>query len=177
MRTGTNPTRHPTTLSRPGFTLIELLVVIAIIAVLIALLIPAVGGARESARKTSTKALMTAVANGVNQFRTDKGRLPGYFSQNELGNTDNRTGMTSMQNAIIELAGGICPLTPLEQRLRAAAGEAGYSGGFIEHYLGMLLYPVGLTRELQWALGALLAALNLVVYAVLLWRRKLRRIR
>jgi hypothetical protein len=77
----------------------------------------------------------------------------------------------------IELAGGTCPLTPLEQRLRAAAGEAGYSGGFIEHYLGMLLYPVGLTRELQWALGALLAALNLVVYAVLLWRRKLRRIR
>lgn len=105
MRTGLDrplPTRR-------GFTLIELLVVISIIAILIALLIPAIGGARSSARKTSTASLMNAVSNGVNQFRTDKGRLPGYFSQNELGDSDNRTGLTSMQNAMLELGGGVAP--------------------------------------------------------------------
>ena len=54
----------------------------------------------------------------------------------------------------IEWSGGICPLTPLEQRLRIAAGEAGYAGGFIEHYLTAAIYPEGLTCELQVALGA-----------------------
>ena len=55
----------------------------------------------------------------------------------------------------IELTGGVCPLTPLEQRLRLAAGEAGYSGGFIEHYLGALIYPAGLTRGTQWMLAGI----------------------
>lgn len=109
MPTGTDRARRNAPSSRSAFTLIELLVVVAIIAVLIALLIPAIGGARASARKTSTTSLMNAVANGVNQFRTDKGRLPGYFSQNELADSDNRTGLTAMQNAMLELAGGIAP--------------------------------------------------------------------
>lgn len=68
--------------------------------------------------------------------------------------------------AAIEFVGWICPLTPLENRLRAAAGEAGYSGGFIEHYLIPLIYPAGLTRELQWLLGAAVLLVNAVVY----WR-------
>lgn len=68
--------------------------------------------------------------------------------------------------AAIEFIGWICPLTPLENRLRAAAGEAGYSGGFIEHYLIPLIYPAGLTRELQWLLGALVLLVNAAVY----WR-------
>ncbi|MDV3239414.1 MAG: DUF2784 domain-containing protein [Gammaproteobacteria bacterium] len=68
--------------------------------------------------------------------------------------------------AAIEFVGWICPLTPLENRLRAAAGEAGYSGGFIEHYLIPLIYPAGLTRELQWLLGALVLLVNAAVY----WR-------
>lgn len=67
----------------------------------------------------------------------------------------------------IEWSGGICPLTPLEQRLRRAAGEAGYDGGFVEHYVGAALYPDGLTRETQFALGAALLAINAVLYAVL----------
>jgi hypothetical protein len=71
----------------------------------------------------------------------------------------------------IEATGGVCPLTPLEQRLRAAAGEAGYAGGFIEHYLGALIYPAGLTRETQWLLAALLAGLNVVLYGLLVRRR------
>jgi hypothetical protein len=59
------------------------------------------------------------------------------------------------------------PLTPLENALRARGGEAGYSGGFIEHYLLPVLYPAGLTRNLQLVLGSLVLILNVAVYASL----------
>ncbi|MDH4559221.1 DUF2784 domain-containing protein [Pseudomonas sp. BN417] len=68
----------------------------------------------------------------------------------------------------------ICPLTPLENRLRLAAGEQGYSGGFIEHYLVPLIYPAGLTPGIQLWLGTLVLLLNLVPYGLLL-NRLLRR--
>ena len=71
--------------------------------------------------------------------------------------------------ALIEFAGWICPLTPLENWLRARGGDRGYSGGFIDHYLGALIYPEGLTRELQWFLGALVLAINAAIY-LRLWR-------
>ena len=74
----------------------------------------------------------------------------------------------------IELTGGICPLTPLENRLRSLAGEQGYPGGFIEHYLLALLYPDGLTRNVQMALGLLVLAVNVAIYSVA-WRRLRRR--
>lgn len=74
--------------------------------------------------------------------------------------------------ALIEFKGWICPLTPLENSLRAAAGEAGYQGGFIEHYLLPVLYPAGLTREVQLVLGSVVIAVNLVVYGLLLARRR-----
>ncbi len=74
--------------------------------------------------------------------------------------------------ALIEFSGWICPLTPLEKSLRAAAGQVGYRGGFIEHYLVPVLYPAGLTRGVQLVLGALVIAVNLGVYATLLWRRR-----
>ena len=73
--------------------------------------------------------------------------------------------------ALVEFTGWICPLTPLENHLRRAVGEAGYAGGFIDHYLWPLLYPAGLTREGQWALGAGVLILNGAVYGVLLARR------
>ena len=73
----------------------------------------------------------------------------------------------------IELSGGICPLTPLENRLRHAAGEQGYDGGFIAHYLLPLIYPAGLTREIQWVLAAVLLAVNALLY--LRWWRLTRR--
>lgn len=78
--------------------------------------------------------------------------------------------------AWIEFTGWICPLTPLENHLRQAIGQIGYSGGFIDHYLWPLLYPAGLTREWQWVLGAGVLALNGGVYGLLLIRR-LRRAR
>jgi hypothetical protein len=61
--------------------------------------------------------------------------------------------------------GRICPLTPIEQSLRRAAGQAGYEGGFIDHYLGRLIYPEGLTPAWQFAFGAFVLAVNLVAYA------------
>jgi hypothetical protein len=73
--------------------------------------------------------------------------------------------------ATVEFTGWICPLTPLENSLRAAGGQAGYSGGFIEHYLLPLLYPAALTPGLQVLLGAALLAFNAAVYLLLWWRR------
>ena len=73
--------------------------------------------------------------------------------------------------ALIELRGWICPLTPLENSLRQAAGDAGYQGGFIEHYVLPVLYPAGLTRGVQLTLGAAVIAVNLLVYGAVLVRR------
>jgi hypothetical protein len=75
--------------------------------------------------------------------------------------------------AWVEVAGRVCPLTPLEISFRRAAGEAGYSEGFLEHYVEPILYPAGLTREIQVGLGIAVVALNLVVYAWA-WRRRRR---
>lgn len=79
--------------------------------------------------------------------------------------------------AYIEFSGGICPLTPLENRLRAMGGESVYRGGFVEHYLLPVLYPENLTWPVQWVLGGLVVAVNLVAYtlAYRAWRRKARR--
>ena len=68
----------------------------------------------------------------------------------------------------IEISGRICPLTPLENRWRHLAGEAGYQGGFLDHYVVPILYPPGLTRPDQWVLAALLLAINVVAYGALL---------
>lgn len=75
----------------------------------------------------------------------------------------------------IEISGRICPLTPLENSLRHAAGQAGYSGGFIEHYLGRIIYPAGLTREAQWTVAAVLLVFNAVVYGLIVRRTRAKR--
>ena len=74
----------------------------------------------------------------------------------------------------IELTHGVCPLTPIEQRLRVAAGDAVYSGSFIGHYLLPLIYPAGLDERFQYALGIVLIIFNLAVYAWVLLRRSAR---
>jgi len=66
---------------------------------------------------------------------------------------------------LIEFRGWICPLTPLEIWARSRAGETGFSGGFIEHYLLPVVYPGTLTREAQIVLGALVLVVNALVYA------------
>ncbi|MBI5275547.1 MAG: DUF2784 domain-containing protein [Burkholderiales bacterium] len=74
----------------------------------------------------------------------------------------------------VEFSGWICPLTPWENQLRRWGGEAGYAGGFVEHYVVPVLYPEGLTRGTQVLLGAVLVGVNVVVYGVL-WFRWMRR--
>ena len=76
----------------------------------------------------------------------------------------------ALWGAVIEFAGWICPLTPLENWLRKQAGQGTYSASFVEHYLLPVLYPASLTREVQWLLGGAVIAVNAVVY-VLVWRR------
>ena len=75
--------------------------------------------------------------------------------------------------AIVEVTGRICPLTPLENRLREASGGGAYQGDFIAHYLIPVVYPPGLTREIQLALGVALVLINVVVYGIA-WRRRAR---
>lgn len=77
--------------------------------------------------------------------------------------------------AFAEISGTICPLTPLENRLRELGGLAGYPGGFIEHYLWPLIYPAALTRELQIGIGLGVVLINLVAYAWWLRARRSRR--
>lgn len=72
--------------------------------------------------------------------------------------------------AWLELTGAICPLTPLENTLRTRAGEAGYAGGFIDHYLIPIIYPPGLTSQTQTLLGIAVIVLNAIVY-LRAWRR------
>lgn len=73
--------------------------------------------------------------------------------------------------AVIEFGGWICPLTPFEQWLREQGGEAAYTGGFIEHYLTSLIYPEGLTRNIQLLIGAGVLAINAAIY-LRLWQRR-----
>jgi hypothetical protein len=72
---------------------------------------------------------------------------------------------------LIEWFGWTCPLTPLENLLRRAAGQAGYGGGFVERYLLPLIYPVGLTPRVQLWLGLGVLAINVALYAWW-WRRR-----
>ena len=72
---------------------------------------------------------------------------------------------------LVEATGAICPMTWAELYFRRLAGEAGYQGGFIDHYLVPLIYPAGLTRGMQIGLGMGVLAINAVLY-VWIWRRR-----
>jgi hypothetical protein len=72
--------------------------------------------------------------------------------------------------ALIEFAGWVCPLTPLENEFRRRAGEAAYGGGFVERYLLPIIYPGALTRGVQVILGVLVLAVNLLIYGLVFWR-------
>lgn len=73
--------------------------------------------------------------------------------------------------AAIEWGGWICPLTQVENWLRRRSGDPGYATDFVAHYVAPVLYPAGLTREIQIALGFGVVAINLAVYAAV-WRRR-----
>lgn len=75
---------------------------------------------------------------------------------------------------LIEMQGWLCPLTPLENRLRRAAGTEGYQTGFIDHYLAPLIYPAGLTPAIQLLLAGGVLLVNAVIYTLLwrVWRKR-----
>ncbi len=75
----------------------------------------------------------------------------------------------------VEFAGWICALTPWEIRLRRLAGEEGYTGSFIEHYLIPIIYPSGLTREVQMVLGGTVLIVNLSLYTLILIKSRKRK--
>ena len=80
----------------------------------------------------------------------------------------------AIYGAAIEFAGWICPLTPWEVALRRQAGQAGYDGGFIEHYVIPIIYPGALTVELRVVLGLAVVAVNAVAYLGFARRRRAR---
>ena len=71
----------------------------------------------------------------------------------------------------IEATAGLCPLTPLEMALRQRAGQGTYQGSFIDHHLGALIYPQGLTPQAQLRIAVGLAAFNLLLYGLIIRRR------
>lgn len=73
---------------------------------------------------------------------------------------------------LIEFFGWVCPLTPLENFLRYKAGTAVYSSGFIEHYILPLLYPIELTRSLQYILGGGVFAVNFLIYGWIIYLKR-----
>lgn len=77
--------------------------------------------------------------------------------------------------ALIEWAGWICPLTPLENDLRVRAGQETYTGDFVARYLVPVLYPEGLTREVQVVLGIIVIAVNAATYSLVIRRRRRRK--
>lgn len=71
----------------------------------------------------------------------------------------------------VELTGRLCPLTIIENGFRIRAGQSGYAESFIEHYLVDVIYPPGLTREVQFVLAAIVVFINIAVYCWLALRR------
>jgi hypothetical protein len=77
-------------------------------------------------------------------------------------------------SALVMVMGWLCPLTPIEVHFRELAGQQGYEGGFIEHYIAAVIYPAGLTRGVQIGLGLALTVFNVLVYAALYRYRRRR---
>jgi hypothetical protein len=65
---------------------------------------------------------------------------------------------------IIELTGGVCPLTPLENYLRTKAGQPVYTNDFVIHYIEPIVYPANLTRELQIIFSLVVILVNAAAY-------------
>ncbi len=73
-------------------------------------------------------------------------------------------------SSVVNLASLTCPLTPIENFFRTKAGQAGYQGGFVEHYIAPIVYPAGMPRELELVAGITIIAWNVAVYGFLGWK-------
>jgi hypothetical protein len=83
-------------------------------------------------------------------------------------------GPAALWGVLVEWAGWVCPLTPLENWLRLKGQGQGYSGGFVEHYLVPVLYPAALSPGIQFVLGTLVVAVNIMVYGYVIRARRRR---
>lgn len=99
--------RSRTDMKARGFSLVELLTVIAIIALVISIIIPVLSGARTTGKRLASQQLLSDIAGAAGRFKLDnQGRNPGYFSERQMGSSDNATrGMSGMENAMLDLAG------------------------------------------------------------------------
>lgn len=94
--------------ARRGYTLIEMMIVIVILITLIAIFAPVIGGARNAARTVATRQLVTNLQASSASFELDQRRLPGYFTQAQMGDPANRDrGFSNMQNIMLDLSGGV----------------------------------------------------------------------
>lgn len=76
---------------------------------------------------------------------------------------------TVLWSSVVNLMSWTCPLTPMENALRIRAGQTGYSGDFVQRYLGPVVYPRGMPRRLELVAGVSVVAWNVLVYAVVIW--------
>jgi small-conductance mechanosensitive channel len=83
-------------------------------------------------------------------------------------------GPAALWGVLMEWAGWVCPLTPLENWLRLKGQGQGYGGGFVEHYLVPVLYPAALSTGIQFVLGALVIAVNILIYGYVIQARRRR---
>jgi hypothetical protein len=74
--------------------------------------------------------------------------------------------------ALVEFTGWICPLTPWEMALRRLAGQTGYTGGFVDHYILPILYPDALTPAVQMMLGFVVVGVNFGIYGYAWYRTR-----
>ena len=77
----------------------------------------------------------------------------------------------ALWGVLISLVGWTCPLTPIENHFRQSAGQQGYAGGFIEHYIMPVIYPGAITPVVQYTLGAIVLFCNLAIYLGIWWRK------
>jgi len=75
---------------------------------------------------------------------------------------------------LISLVGWVCPLTPLENYFRRMAGEQGYAGSFIDHYIIPIIYPAGMTREMAFGMGVFVLVWNGLLYSILIYKLKIK---
>jgi Protein of Unknown function (DUF2784) len=76
---------------------------------------------------------------------------------------------TVLWSSVVNLMSWTCPLTPLENALRTRAGQTKYSGSFVQRYIGPMVYPRGMPRELELVAAASVVGWNVLVYAAMFW--------
>jgi Protein of Unknown function (DUF2784) len=76
---------------------------------------------------------------------------------------------SALWGALIEFFGWICPLTYLENYFRVIGKGDSYESSFIQHYLLPVIYPPGLTTDIQILLGSIVIIINIIIYSIV-WR-------